>query len=42
MRRLIEQHLQMVQQSAISMTEELSETEMAGLTEHLKNLGYVE
>jgi arylsulfatase A-like enzyme len=42
MRRLIEQHLQMVQQPAISMTEELSETEMAGLTEHLKNLGYVE
>jgi hypothetical protein len=42
MRRLIEQHLQQGQQSAVSMTEEMSETEMAGLAEHLKKLGYVE
>lgn len=42
MRRLIEQHLQQGRQSAVSMTEEMSETEMAGLAEHLKKLGYVE
>lgn len=42
MRRLIEQHLQQGQQSAVSMTDEMSEAEMAGLAEHLKKLGYVE
>jgi arylsulfatase A-like enzyme len=42
MRQLIEQHLLADQQPAIPMTQVLSETEMAGLAEHLKKLGYVE
>jgi arylsulfatase A-like enzyme len=42
MRQLIEQHLRPGQQSAVSMAEALSESEITGLTEHLKQLGYVE
>lgn len=42
LRRLIETHVEQAQTGAVNMTDELSETEMAGLADHLRKLGYVE
>ena len=42
MRALIEGHLAAAATAAVSMTDELSDAEMAGLADHLRKLGYVE
>jgi arylsulfatase A-like enzyme len=42
LRALIEGHLAQAQTAAVSMTDEMSDVEMAGLAEHLRKLGYVE
>lgn len=42
MRGLIEGHLSQQQAAGISLTDDLSDLEMAGLADHLKKLGYVE
>jgi arylsulfatase len=42
LRSLIEQHVQDKETGAISMTDEMSDTEMDDLAEHLRKLGYVE
>ncbi len=42
MRQLIEQHIARVETTAVAMTDEMSELEMAGLADHLRKLGYVE
>jgi len=42
LRALIESHLAAAETAAVSMTDELSDAEMAGLADHLRKLGYVE
>jgi arylsulfatase A-like enzyme len=42
LRRLIESHNNQAKSDAISMSDEISDAEMAGLTDHLRKLGYVE
>jgi len=42
MRALIEGHLDQAETAAVSMIDEMSDVEMAGLAEHLRKLGYVE
>ena len=42
LRRLIELHVERAETGAVSMTDEMSELEMAGLADHLRKLGYVE
>lgn len=42
LRALIEAHLAAAETAAVSMTDELSDAEMAGLADHLRKLGYVE
>lgn len=42
MRHLIEGHIAGMETAAVTMTDEMSEDEMAGLADHLRKLGYVE
>ena len=42
MRRLIEGHIAVMDTAAVTMSDEMSEDEMAGLADHLRKLGYVE
>lgn len=42
LRQLIEQHIARAETTAVAMTDEMSELEMAGLADHLRKLGYVE
>ncbi len=42
MRRLIEGHVAGMDTAAVTMSDEMSEDEMAGLADHLRKLGYVE
>lgn len=42
MRRMIERHVEGAAAGAVSMMDEMSELEMAGLADHLRKLGYVE
>ena len=42
MRRLIEGHVAGMETAAVTMSDEMSDDEMAGLADHLRKLGYVE
>jgi arylsulfatase A-like enzyme len=42
LRAAIEHHLAQTATTAVAMTDEMSDLEMAGLAEHLRKLGYVE
>ncbi len=42
LRAAIQHHLEQTETAAVAMTDEMSDTEMAGLAEHLRKLGYVE
>jgi arylsulfatase A-like enzyme len=42
LKSLLESHQTQTQTAAVALTDEMSDTEMAGLAEHLRKLGYVE
>ena len=42
LRALIESHQSKTETAAVALTDDMSDTEMAGLAEHLRKLGYVE
>ncbi len=42
LKSLIESHQTQTETAAVALTDDMSDTEMAGLAEHLRKLGYVE